>query len=104
MATELRYETTAGGTVTLYECEHITAGTYKLAGDNGELTVVSTGENTAVLLCVHCATHLKGMVLDTLVTTALMEILRDEAKEIAKRLLASGMPKKDKAREVEHAG
>lgn len=90
MATELRYE--VSGPVTLYECEHITAGTYKMTGDNGKVTLVSTGDHTAVMLCVHCATHLKGTVLDALVAGALIEQLRDEAGAIAKRLVASWRP------------
>lgn len=90
MATELRYE--VSGPVTLYECEHITTGTYKVVGEHGGVAVVSTGDHTAVMLCVHCATHLKGTVLDALVTNALIEQLRDEAGAIAKRLVASWQP------------
>lgn len=69
--TELRYE--ASGKVTLYECEHITAGTYKMADSTGMATVITTGDNTAIILCVHCTTHLRGQVLSDMVVSMLRE-------------------------------
>ena len=76
MPTELRIHTIFDGMngepVTMYECEHLTAGTYKLASG---ANLVSTGEHTCMLLCVHCVTHHRGEILADLV----LDVLRDRA-------------------------
>lgn len=66
MATELRSQWALVGMdyepITLYECEHITAGTHKY--EDGHGSEVSTGEHTRVRLCSFCAAVLRRDVLD----------------------------------------
>lgn len=59
-----------GEPVTMYQCEHITDGTYKV--DNGP-NAISLGLHSYVVLCVHCMTHLRGEVLSGLVKDVLRE-------------------------------
>ena len=84
MATELRIQEVFTGMngkpVTMYECEHLTTNTYRL--ENGP-NLISTGDNTCVMLCAHCMTHLRGLVLADLMTDVLRqkttrELLGDE--------------------------
>jgi uncharacterized protein YuzB (UPF0349 family) len=79
MATELQIDRTFTGSngtlVTIYECEHLTSKTYRL--ENGP-NLVSTGENTCVLLCAHCMTSLTGLVMGHLVRKTLIDQTNDE--------------------------
>lgn len=88
MTTELCYED--HGNVTIYECEHITAGTYRYASfDDAAASLISTGDRTAVLLCVHCATHLQGQVLAPMVAEALSTQLNRQGEQTANVLMDS---------------
>lgn len=58
-----------GEPVTIFECEHITAHTYRIAGDS----IISTGDSTGILLCIHCMTHLRGQILAELMIDVLKQ-------------------------------
>lgn len=53
----------------LYECEHITDKTHR------PMMTVPAGPHSNVLLCKHCQLHLRGLVLQDMLTDLLREPL-----------------------------
>lgn len=62
----------------IYECEHITDGTY---GGNLPRNVIPVGEHSNILLCRHCWQHVKGMVLEEMVKASIPRSV-DEWREV----------------------
>lgn len=60
----------------LYECEHITDGTYPAEN------AIPVGEHTNLILCKHCWTHVFGMVAADILKNAVRQKSMEEIHEM----------------------
>jgi len=64
----------------MYECEHVTAGTYP------PMNAIPIGEHTNMLLCKHCWLHLEGLVLDGMVKRVIKKMTPTQLAEFVKAI------------------
>lgn len=66
--------------VRVYECEHITDGTYPVKKLSGG--VLHVGEHASIAVCAHCWQHVTGMVLQEMVQDKVRSIVHRRFEEI----------------------
>lgn len=67
----------------MYECEHVTAGTYPI------MMSIPVGEHTNMILCKHCWIHVEGLTLDRMVKRALKKMTPTQLGEFVIAMCAS---------------